>query len=320
MNNNYATVSHLSFSAFGDLAVSAFNFWFRRISPDRPAKKTTKAMEFGDKFHCFVFENERFHGKYATDLNPRDYPEAVRGGAALKEVCKNLGLKQSGSVAELESRIRMMDPSVILWSDIELAHEKSMKGKEPVSSYEIANFEKLRKYILLHPDASRYLNSEIGENETVLEWMNDFQVPMKGKVDRFGYIEGIGNFLLELKTFSNSADKPLSRAVSDTFAYDLHWLQYAVYQDALLKAKGIKIDLFVTIFAESGETPSVIVRTTKPEDLTVTEGGRLYEELSRKFLRFYATFGYDKPWFDESMRERQFDEKEFPFSIFEATV
>ena len=77
--------------------------------------KDTKSMEFGTLVHKMVLEPETFHEKYL--VLPEKTDENSLDSKALEALCKDLGLKVSGTKAEKITRIREVNPDFPLQYD-----------------------------------------------------------------------------------------------------------------------------------------------------------------------------------------------------------
>jgi len=76
----------ISRSAIMDYRESAYRYWSRNLNPERVARSQTPAMKFGEAFHTYVLEPERFKRDFAVE------PEKVLlkdVGDALYKIYKN---------------------------------------------------------------------------------------------------------------------------------------------------------------------------------------------------------------------------------------
>lgn len=104
-------------------------------------KETSPAMEQGTMIHEYFLEPEVFASKYAFTPDLPDY-----SANDLKAICKEKGLKTSGTKAELISSIKAVDDSFYcldLWNQ-ENAHRKTVSPKQKLMLETLK--ERLEKY------------------------------------------------------------------------------------------------------------------------------------------------------------------------------
>lgn len=322
------TLEGLSFSALSDMKKSARRFWIRRVDPKRPAKVTTDAMRFGKLFHLLTLEPHLYDEQFATKPKPEDYPDALNTLDQIKAVCKHLGVSSSKTKPKLEAILRLDYPQYKLFSDILADWEEKNKGKDVVTETERLSAQELADDVHAHPHARFFLSRQSAKREIKTKWTNALGIPMRGITDWLDHVpeaEGLqmpngtkiyGNVLVELKTFSNPYEKPIDRIVVDKFSNELQFMQLAIYGESSEAIYGMKIDWFVTIYAESGGDRHIIIRANKEGSLPITQGKMLYEEMCRKFLRYHEQFGLEKPWVDDAQLVREFQDEEFPIWIY----
>lgn len=306
----------LSYSALLDLRKSAFRFWRKRLDPDKPEKKQTAAMLFGDVFHVMTLEPDKFDQYFCMPLDPADYPDALDTGDQYKKRCSDLNLKVTGNKTELKERILAYAADTVFLDDLYKEHGQKNHGKKLISLEMVNNAKFLSKYVNMHPDARRFLNSATAKREFKVKWTNRFGIPMRGKIDLFDKVPGLGNVLVELKTFSNPQEKSIDDVVVNKFAGFNQAMQLAIYDEAIRYQFNEKVDYFVTIFAETGDIPHVILRANEAGSLPLIQGHQMYEETCRKFLAYHQKFGLSQPWIDDAQALRVFQDEEFPVWIF----
>lgn len=327
--SNESPLEGLSFSALCDLKKSAFRFWRARIDPTRPEKKQTDAMLFGNLFHALTFEPEKMGEMFVTQIRKEDYPNALDTGDDIKGRLAELCVKPKGTrKADWIDQLKAVDHNPVFWSEVLAKWQEENAGKTIITADQIEAAQFLASYVQSHPEACQILSRTDAKREQKIEWQNAMGIPMRGKFDLLVYIpeaekiimrdktELWGYILVELKTFSNPMEKDLDRIILDKFSNDLQFMQLAIYDEAATVLEGIKINWFVTIFAETGDFPHVILRVNKADGLAIEQGRQLYEELCRKFLYYHDKHGFNTPWVDDRQNMRLFQDEEFPVWIF----
>lgn len=331
-----------SFSASGvkNLLVSPLTFWTRSNMNPRRKDEPTPAMKFGSACDVMIVEGpEAFNEAYAVRPRIEDHPDAIDGAEALRARCAELGLKKGGSIAELCVRILEADPAAELWPCMLGEWRNGLSGQEEISGDWYADIVNRAQIVRNHSEVKRAFSG--GYPQVSIFWVADNGIPMKARVD---YLKTkIG---LDLKTFSNSLDKPLSVAVAHAMAFQKHGIQAAVYMEGIERAKtlirlgnptpvfgevdGNWIDAFVEreehqfgfIFVESGDVPNVLGRRFRKYmpngglSLAFSSADAAYRAALAIYADCLKRHG-TAPWIEtEPMRD--FEDEEFPMWTMEA--
>ena len=313
-----------SFSNSGlkHLRVSPLTYWTNSpLNPDHEPEDTD-AKETGKAFHSRILEGAKaFAAAYAPELDPDDYPDALKSGDQLRKYCKELVLKQSGTLAEMSARIREVDAVVELWTEIEDSYHKRHEGKVFLPKAVMRRIELAAGALEADPETAKLLTG--GFSEVSIFWIDpDTGVRMKARLD-YLTLEAI----TDLKTFSNPQEKPLREAVANALAsrygtQPIVYLQAVRQLKAMLREFGMKAvhlhesmleaafefdgwfsrftkspeHRFVFVFQESGAAPNVEViefpRNINYFDIVtfrVEWGIRQYRECMERW-------GPDVPW------------------------
>jgi hypothetical protein len=173
----------------------------------------TAAMREGNLFHEFFLEPEKFNQKYCPPFCADEHPDALCTVDQMKEECRRLGLKLSGSKAELEARILESNPDAKLLSKLISAHSA---GKTPIQDDLWRRLHRVKQEIQLHPYASKLV---LGEGDT--EVPGYFKCPRTGVVIRFR-----ADKIVRLKSRYVVVDLKRTDKVQkkkfETFMYDSH--------------------------------------------------------------------------------------------------
>lgn len=337
--DEYHADRSLSASGIKDIQVSPLTFWMRsRFNPNRP-DDSSEPKERGKAFHARLLEGpEAFAERYAVQPQIGDYPDAIDGGAALKERCRELGLPVSGTIAELCARIRANAPDAVLWPDImqEFTDIAAEAGLTIIKRKLADEIERQVRIVEMHPGTEKALRG--GYSEVSLFWIDpETGVPMKSRVD---YLKS--RAAVELKTFSNPLGKTVDAAVVGSVANNKYFVDAVVRLTGIEIAKAMYRDrgmtivngevpakwmaafadpaphAFVFLFLEAGDIPNVRVREFKQRE-TAKGDQNLYwskgHAMFRQGVEFYRQclehYGPDLPWIDPQPM-RAFSDTEFP--------
>lgn len=106
---DYLAEPSLSASGIKALWTSPLDFYTKFLKPDRK-DNATPAKLLGRALHKMLLERvEAFRDVYAVAPNLDDYPDALQGSTALKEMCDELGFKK-GTIAEMSEKILKIIP------------------------------------------------------------------------------------------------------------------------------------------------------------------------------------------------------------------
>lgn len=335
----------LSATGIKALHVTPLTFWMRSgFNPNR-ADDSTEPKERGKAFHARLLEgHDAFAARYAIMPRIEDFPGALDGGDALKERCKELGLKVGGKIADLCVRIREADPTAVLWPEIveEFEHVASVEGRTIIKQKLADEIERQVRIVEMHPSTEKALRG--GYCEVSIFWTDaETGAPMKARID---YLKA--RAAIELKTFSNPFGKPIDAAVASSVANNKYMVDAVVRLDAVERAKamyrkrGQEIvygnapsadwleafanpapHAFVFLFLEAGDVPNVRVREFKQresakgdENLYWQKGHAMFRQAADLYRQHFEHYGAELPWVDpEPMRP--FFDHDFPLYALE---
>lgn len=329
----------LSASGIKDIHVTPLTFWMRSSFNADRRDDNTEPKERGKAFHARLLEGAaEFTRRYDVMPQLEDFPEALDGGDALKERCKELGLKVGGTIAQLCERIREKDPNAVLWPDIiaEFKHLAEINGRTIIKRKLADEIERQVRIVEMHPGTEKALRG--GFCEVSIFWRDETGVPMKARID---YLKA--RALVELKTFSNPFGKQIDAAIAGSVANNKYMVDAVVRLDAverakaMLRAKGDSIlrgplpsdawldaftsappHAFVFLFLEAGDVPNVRVREFKQretakgeENLYWQKGHAMYRQGIDLYRQFFDHYGPELPWVDPQPL-RPFYDSDFP--------
>lgn len=324
-----------------DLSVDALHYWrkARHLNETRE-DDDSEAKDFGKATHVRLLEGaDKFRSIYAAWPSEADHPAALKGGAAMKDVCRQLGLKVSGTNAELAARIRAERPETQLWDDIVAAHAHANAGKTLMNPATLDRIERTAAVVESHAQAASLLGGN-GHSEVSCFWEEEdlesgMVVRMKARFDRLK-VRAIG----DLKTFNNKRQRPVDSAIADqmaSYSYHVQAVHYDIgletfrqdYKRGDAKVYGNVSEEFISalvkegqhafvfLFLESCDYPAVRVRKFDhlgPDGhptLYWSVGDRTRTAAIRTYVECMKHFGPDRPWITE-VPMTSFQDTDFP--------
>jgi hypothetical protein len=107
-------------------------------------KEKTKAMETGSKVHMAILEPHKFFAAYAKAPRQDDFKNLLTTATHWKEICKELGLKQSGNKEEIKQRVLEVKPE-LKEQDWDWIVERASAGKTLISPDEFEAIQYLKE-------------------------------------------------------------------------------------------------------------------------------------------------------------------------------
>jgi hypothetical protein len=236
----YHSIPRLSASGVKELRISSLKFWFQSwMNPNREEDKDTPARKLGRAYHKLFLEGDAaFDASYAVAPSKDDYPNALDGGAELKAKCEELGLKKSGTIAELCDRLRQEDYTLELWPDIMAEFEQECGEREVLSRSQWEEIQRAR-YVLNHmPEIADIFTG--GQPEVTILF-TDGGVPMKARLDYLKPGAGLAS-IVDLKSFGNVMGKPIEDVPEGEISRNDYFVQPVVYSRARKAARQMWAD------------------------------------------------------------------------------
>lgn len=118
----HADTDSISRSALMDFRRSPRRYWANYLNPERPVRKSTKAMDFGSAFHTLVLEHNLFWDQYAVE------PEKM----LLKDVGKEKFEYYKRQVSEIKAgnKIRLTKEDFKTLNDMKLSLYLHSKARD----------------------------------------------------------------------------------------------------------------------------------------------------------------------------------------------
>lgn len=347
----YLALPRLGASGIKTIGVSPLQFWLESpLNPKRVERDETPARKLGKAIHKLLLEgDEAFDATYAVAPTKADHPDAIDGGKALQAECKRLGVKASGTIAEMCERLREADPVLQLWPDIMDEFNGQAEGRIVLTRAQWDEIQQVR-YVLNHmPDVKSAFTDGFPE-VTIL--FHDGDVPMKARLD-FWKIRRDAAGILDVKSFANIMLKPIETVPEEEIGRNGYFVQpvtYTLAREAARKlwlAQGMDmihvidgpeptkawLDIalgsdkcrFDFLFVQTGGVPN-IVPVEFAEYETFGGQGRqtyeywrkgfaLYRQGIRRFRECMKLYGPDVPWIVNYPPRRLKDEGFRPWAL-----
>lgn len=333
-----------SFSSSGakQILVTPLTYWIHsRLNPDFE-DHDSDSKRFGRAMHKRIVEGEAaFLETYAVEPDIADFPGALDGASMLREHLGALGLKKSGTIAEMCERIRDAAPDTVLWPDIVADFRTRNIHRTIISKDSMREINTRARIVEAHPDASRAFSG--GVPEVSIFWIDgDTGVPMKCRLD---YLKA--KAVIDQKNFANLNDAPPEIAFVNRsliqYRYDvqaviyLHGLKQAIAMpDSALRGpvdmdwwrqvQACEDHAFFFVAIQSGPVPNVVVKQfvrhypANGERMDYFVGAwRSYRRAVETFADCLKRFGTDRPWIDHGQRQVLHDE-DLPLWFSERTM
>jgi hypothetical protein len=332
--DEYHRAFALSATGIKHLRISALDFWVRSPLNAERAAEESEARIIGRAYHKRIIEGQRaFEAMYAAELDPAEYPEALRTNEELKTAIERAGgpIARLGSMrkAELIERLLHYDPEALVWDRLVAAHDERHLGKIRLPALAIRRIEIAAALIEKHPQLRLAFSG--GMPEVSVFWHDATTgVPCKA---RFDYLKP--RAIVDLKSYENTVGLPVRKAIARCVANYRYHIQAAFYLEGAIAAceliaagrvfgavdPGFPRALadaperhFLFVFQQKGPAPLARGMVLAP-GLTLDIGREEIAEATHLFAHCWRTYGAD-PWLDASEIET-FDPTEFPAYIAE---
>ena len=327
--DDYHAAPALSNSGIKWLRVSPLDFYMRSWMNPEYEHESSVFMVEGTAWHKRILEGrEAFYAAYAADIDPADYPGALRTVFELKEFCRSMKLPTSGTKAELIARMVEKQPSVAvgIWDLLVAEHKAANAGKILLPFDMLRRIELQAAMIEKHPDISRCFSG--GYPEVSVFWLDASGVPMKARLD---YLKP--RAIIDLKTHSNPHGRPIDDAINGAMAQGRYHVQVAVYWQAWrtairhirdgkvfgqvdrawLKAAADTPEddrQFVFVFQQTGIAPVARAKVFSPQLAHFTVAESVVSQCIADFAAHWHRYGTD-PWVDTTAIT-YFADEDFP--------
>lgn len=323
----YHAAFALSSSGIKLLKAAPLNFWAASVLNPEREDSDTEAKTIGRAYDKRIIEGkEAFYKLYAPELDPADYPGALRTNEELGEALAKCAIKPKGKKADLIAALEAADPGAKIWERIVAAHAEMHAGKTLLSAKLIRRIEIAAAMIEKHPQLGKAFAG--GYPQVSVFWTDEeYGVPCKA---RFDYLKRAA--IVDLKTFENFHDMPLRKAIARAIANYKYHIQARFYLDAVQEARklisagevhgeveqafldaivGSDEHRFMFVFQQKGAAP--IAQGWCLPEMTLGSAHVDIEDAKRAFKENWEHYGAD-PWLDRS-EIQTFDPTDFPLYL-----
>ncbi len=324
----------LSSSGIKFLRASTLDFWARSpLSPDpESADKETEALVVGHAYHKRIIEGrDAFEAVYAPEIDPAEFPDALRTKEELREAIAKAGGPAKGisglRKAELIEALLKYAPDALIWDRLVAEHNAQYPDRITLPVELIHKIEVAAAMIERHPQLCKAFSG--GASEVSIFWIDGVTgTPCKARLDYWK-----PKALIDLKSFENSLGLPVRKAIARAIANYRYHLQAAFYLRAVSEARRL-----INLGAVHGNiAPELVTALAQPNDMTwlwvwqqkgvaplargmvlprglVMDIARMeIDEALHLFARCWKTYQAD-PWLDVADIDT-FDDTEFPAYI-----
>lgn len=333
--DDYHAAAALSSSGIKKMRVSTLDYWMDSVfNPRRDEEDPAEsfAKKLGTAYHArLLYGKEWFYRAYAAEINKADYPKALVTADDLQGVIRKHmeeggdKVKLAGKKAELVERVLAINPAAQIYDVIEASYLESHKGKLFLPARNIERIEIAAAMIERDPELSKMLTG--GAAEVSIFWHCPvIGTPMKCRVD---YLKT--NAVIEVKSFGNPNDRPISEAIETAFASRRYQIGAALYCEGvshiaqfirdgkvtggdpslLEKLKRDTAKTYCFLWQSTGVAPVARGRVLPQDSIFFNNGKTEVEAAKMKFRESIERFGTDTPWVDAAPIE-PFDDGRIP--------
>ena len=229
----YHAIHAFSASGAKKLSTSSMDYWASSpINPDRENDDTV-FKSLGRAYHVRICEGtEAFARRYVIELDARDFPDALHTIKQIRAAIEEAGEKPKGTKKEdVAGQLLTISPDAQIWERMVALHAKANAGREMISARFHRQIEIAARMIESDPELRRAFKD--GHAEVAVFWYDEKTgCPCKSKIDFLKLLA-----IVDLKSFSNSQGRPISRAIDFTIASQKHYIGVMFYREAVAAAK-----------------------------------------------------------------------------------
>lgn len=296
--------------------------WARSWLNPRKEEKKADHFLYGKAFHCRLLEgSDEFAARYYVEPDKGDYKVLYVTDADVKAALEEFEIKpKSGNKDVRVAQLREVWPDAPIWDDIVLESQRANIGKDAIKADWAHNFEQSGIMVENNPDLLPLVSE--GYSEVSIFWhCPRTGIPKKARFDKL-QITGV----VDVKTFANTHEKSLKRAIPKAIANEQypfqisHYLEGAqVVRDVVRKTGADAVfqapdkfdsarldfaqawsmhdepDVWHWLFVQKGDAPTVMGVKAPVDGIIREQFDLLCEDASRVFLEMAQEFG-PEPW------------------------
>jgi hypothetical protein len=159
-------------------------------------------------------------------------PQPVKPVSRVTEVREDGSEWQRPAVKDdLANQLLALDPDALVWEKMLAAHREANPGKQFIDAKTERRVRIASRMILAHPEITQAVKGGYPE-VSIFYYCPETGVPVKVRMD---YLKM--RMVVDLKSFNNSAEKPIDRAIEQAIASRKYNMQHALYEEAVMQAR-----------------------------------------------------------------------------------
>jgi hypothetical protein len=317
-DEEYHTIPLLSASGMKQLLISPMDFWARSwMNPRKAEEEDSVAKMLGKAYHKRILEGpDNFKMCYAPTFNPEDLENVLETIQDMKDVLipRGVSLKSTARHSDYKQAVIDLNAGYTFVSDEREKYEFENMGKVFLSQEQIDKIHVAAAMIEQHPELSKCVQG--GYPEVTIIWKSRmYDVLYKARLD---YLKV--RMITDLKTFTNTYDTSVERAIYKTMASRKYHIQAAHYLEAVDNAIELARDgfvfgdhdpefinnlklsgdhKFVFIFQQKGIAPLARGHIFERGSSMHGAGVAAIDDATKQFMMCMDKYGID-PWVDDT--------------------
>lgn len=232
----YHSIYACSASGLKDMMMSSMDHWAKsNLNPEKEeGDNDTIFKTLGTAYHKRILEgDEAFKAAYCPMLEKEDLGERlVVTVDDIRKALEALEIKPKGTAkGPLIEQLLDADPDAVIWDRECQIYAEMNDGKIQLPLKSWQRIQRAARMIESDPQLKDAIRD--GHPEVALFWIDPKTgAAMKAKLDYLKLLT-----IVDLKSFSNSAGRPVSRAIDFAIANQRHYLAIAVYLEGVAAVK-----------------------------------------------------------------------------------
>ena len=224
----HADKESISRSAIIEFKKSPYHYWSNYLNESRPERKSTKAMDFGNAFHTFILEPDKFEDQFCLEPPYEPYPPLV----LLKDVGREAYDKFKAEKIRIENKNYVMQEK--------FNSEILELGKKPLSVIDFNQLKNMRDALQNYPKAWDLIQGAVYEQSYF--WKDEGSgLIVKARPDILH-----SNMIVDLKTCADASPRAFQRAMVDGGYH----IQGAMIREALRVLENREVSTVINIAIE----------------------------------------------------------------------
>lgn len=222
----HAHTDSISRSAIMDFMQSPRKYWANYLNPNRPSKKTTEAMEFGENFHQMILEPKNFNEQTCLEIKLNELPKC--------------GLLRDLGRDEYDRQKAHLDQVKLQNEILQTEYDVLNAGLKCIKQEDFQKMNDMRDSLQANAEAWDLLSE--GKYENSYFWKDeDTDILLKARPDILH-----SSVIVDLKTARDASPRGFQNAM----CYGGYHIQAAMILDAIKAIDGHDINTFINIVIE----------------------------------------------------------------------